>query len=413
MNRVVRHRLLLTILGGALHLGSAPAAAALALPQGAGEAADALRCWRRVDPGAVRVGEHFTMTLTCRVVETDQARAVPDPAGLEPEALDIRPFDILHGERFADVQTGSGRLFQYHYTLRLIGEDYFGADVEIPPLELNYRIERRLDDGALLPGRELTYLLPAESIRITALVPDDRSAIRGLSPGTLGDAEARGFRARLLLLAAAGLGILALGLLVVGVRRARRARRGEAGKAGEARPTPAAVVAWGVTRELTALRELSLAAGWTPDAIQRALTALRLGAALALGRPVAERTADAAGPLRAGELQIRSGLLRTNSVVVSSAVTPGLLANAAARHAAGTAPAPCADGDAERLQSALAAFSAARYARGSKPDSDVLERELDSGLAATRPLRIRTLAPVRRVRQAAAAVHDWWRSWIR
>ncbi len=410
MNPVFRHLLVLPVLWAGGHQGGVPAVAAGAQPPGAGESLEALRCWRRVDPGSVRVGEHFTMTLTCRVVETDRARAVPDLAGLEPETLDVPPFDVLRGERFADVRAGSARLLQYHYTLRLTGEDYFGADVEIPPLELNYRIERRLEDGTRLPGRELTYLLPAESIRMVSLVPEDRGHIRGLPPGTLGAAETRRFRARLALLVAAGLGIAALGLLALGVRRARRERRGEA---AAARPAPAAAVAWAVTGELTALRELSLTAGWTHDSIQRVLTALRLAAALALGRPLAERAGDAAGGPLAGELRIRGGLLRTRSVVVSSAMTPGLLATEAARGGAGTAPAACSDGDLERLRRALAAFSAARYARGGEPDSDLLASELDSGLAATRPLRIRTLTPVRRVEQAAAAVRDWWRSWTR
>ena len=409
MSPVLRQLLVLAVLWAGGQPGGAAAAGAQS--EVAGEPTDALRCWRRVAAGFVRVGEHFTMTLTCRVVETDRARAVPDLAGLEPETLDAPPFDVLRGERFADVRAGAERLFQYHYTLRLGGEDHFGADVEIPPLELNYRIERQLEDGTLLPGRELTYVLPAESIRVVSLVPEDGGAIRGLEPGTLGAAEARGFRARLALLVAAGLGIVALGLLALGVRRARRERRGAAARA--ARPAPAAAVAWAVTGELTALRELSLTAGWTPAAIQRALTALRLAAAVALGRPLAERAGGADGEPLAGELRIRTGLLRARSVVVSSAVTPGLLANAAARGGAATAAAACSDGDLERLRDALAAFSAARYARGGEPDGDLLAAELDSGLAATRPLRVRTLAAVRRVEQAAAAVRDWWRSWTR
>lgn len=409
MSPVLRQLLVLALLWAGGQPGGAAAAGAQS--EVAGEPTDALRCWRRVAAGFVRVGEHFTMTLTCRVVETDRARAVPDLAGLEPETLDAPPFDVLRGERFADVRAGAERLFQYHYTLRLGGEDHFGADVEIPPLELNYRIERQLEDGTLLPGRELTYVLPAESIRVVSLVPEDGGAIRGLEPGTLGAAEARGFRARLTLLVAAGLSIAAVGLLALGVRRARRERRGATARA--ARPAPAAAVAWAVTGELTALRELGLTAGWTPAAIQRALAALRLAAAVALGRPLAERAGGADGEPLAGELRVRTGLLRAKSVIVSSAVTPGLLANAADRGGAATAAAACSDGDLERLQGALAAFSAARYARGGEPDGDLLAAELDSGLAATRPLRVRTLAAVRRVEQAAAAVRHWWRSWTR
>ena len=40
-----------------------------------------------------------------------------------------------------DLVQGPRRFFQYRYALRLIGEDYFGLDVELPPLELRYRIE--------------------------------------------------------------------------------------------------------------------------------------------------------------------------------------------------------------------------------------------------------------------------------
>ena len=34
---------------------------------------DALRCWRNVGGDAVRVGEPFTMTVTCAVIETPAA----------------------------------------------------------------------------------------------------------------------------------------------------------------------------------------------------------------------------------------------------------------------------------------------------------------------------------------------------
>ena len=164
------------------------------------EQVEALRCWRRVEQNAVRVGEHFTMTLTCSVVETNRGRTVLDMVGLEPETIDIPPFEVLGGQRFADVQDGPRRFFQYQYTLRLIGEDYFGQDVQIPALALNYRIERSVDGGAALPGRELTYILPSESIRVLSLVPDEMPDIRGLPSETLGEADARLFRASMAML---------------------------------------------------------------------------------------------------------------------------------------------------------------------------------------------------------------------
>ena len=407
----MRQRVARLLMLAGLAVGGSAAGASAVQPDRDGAPAEALRCWRRVDRNAVRVGERFTMTLTCRVVETDAARAVPDLAGLEPETLDAPPFEVLDGERFVRARAGAGRLIQYHYTLRLIGEDHFGRDVEIPPLALNYRIERRTDDGELLPGRELTYVLPGESVRVLSLVPDAHGDIREPSPGTLGAAEARRFRADLALLAAAGLGSAALGLLAVGVGRARRARRGAGER--EARPVAAWPVAQAVVGELTALRRHSPTAGWTRDALQRALAALRLAAALALQRPVAERADDAARAPRAGELRVRSGLLRARTVVVSSALTPAALADAAGRRTTEAAAGPLPQGDLERLRRSLAAFSAARYGLAGAPETDLLDRELDHALAAIRPLGIRTLAPVRRMRRAAAAVERWRRAWTR
>ena len=162
-----------------------------------GESVDALRCWRRADRGAVRIGERFAMTLTCRAVDAGRGRAVPDTIGLEPETIDAQPFEVLGGERFTDVRDETGRTFQYRYALRLTGEDYFGRDVDLPPIAIGYRIERRADDGAVLAGRELTYVLPAEPIRVLSLVPDAADDIRGLPAGTLGEAEDRLLRANL------------------------------------------------------------------------------------------------------------------------------------------------------------------------------------------------------------------------
>ena len=73
-----------------------------------------------------------------------------------------------------------------------------------------------LDASAVRPGREMTYVLPAESIRILSLVPAQIEDIRDVGVETFGAAEARTFFANAAMLAAGVLGILALGLLVVG-----------------------------------------------------------------------------------------------------------------------------------------------------------------------------------------------------
>ncbi len=117
----------------------------------ASTAVDALQCWRRIGRSAVRVGERFTMTVTCSAVETNRARTITDPVALEPASIDVTPFEVLDGERFEEVRTGPFRFFQYRYTVRLMTETSFGEDVELPALELTYRIERRLvNDPALV-----------------------------------------------------------------------------------------------------------------------------------------------------------------------------------------------------------------------------------------------------------------------
>ncbi len=300
------------------------AAAAWAAPAAAQPAADpapgtdtvaleALRCWRRVAAHAVHVGERFDMLLTCAVVETGTARAVPDLARLEPATLGVSPFEVLDGERYDDVVRGPRRFFQYRYALRIIGADYFGLDVELPPLELRYRIERSLDGGAAAEGRELAYVLPPESIRVLSLVPAAAADIRELPGETFGDVEARLFRANLTGIAAAAIGVAAAGALLLGAARARREWRGAA--AARADRVPAWRIARAALGELRAVRAAAEAEGWTGDLVARALAALRIAAALAVGRPVAQSAAGAG----AGAASKRSAVRGRQGVAQSAA----------------------------------------------------------------------------------------------
>ena len=394
MRRFARNvpALLVLLAASVWHDGPAHGAAQQGDP--ALEQVTALRCWRRVDRGAVRIGEQFGMTISCRVVETARGRAVPDTVGLEPESIDLLPFEVLAGERFADVAGATHRFFQYHYVLRLVGEDYFGRDVAIPPLELTYRIERSTEAGAVLPGREFTYVLPGEAIRVLSLVPRTAADIRGLPLETLGDAAARLARADLLLLAAAGLGLVAVGALAFGVRRARQVRR--TASAPEARPVAAVSIAQAVLHELAAIRQANAAADWSRDGIERGLAALRLAAAIALDHPVAERAAGADAEPRAGELRVRIAPLSARRVMVSSAVTPAQLAGAEPGE------------DRDRLGQALTLFSAARYARPGEPLPGTLTLALEEGIEVTRQLRFRALPPIRWATRVSASLRAWW-----
>src|SRR4029453_12772750 len=59
--------------------------------------ADPIRCWWRTSAGAVRVGESFTVVLTCAVVENDTTIVVPDQSRLEPTPMQLPPFQATRG----------------------------------------------------------------------------------------------------------------------------------------------------------------------------------------------------------------------------------------------------------------------------------------------------------------------------
>ena len=370
-------------------------------------AVDAFRCWRRLGQQAIRVGERFTMTVTCSAVETDQARAIPDRVALEPASIDVAPFEVLDGERSEDSRTGPYRFFQYHYTLRLITETSFGEDVELPALAITYRVERRIGNDPALAGRELTYLLPPEPIRMISFVPDAVVDIRDLPPATFREAQDRIFRANALSLGAALVGLLAVGVLLVGVTRAARARQGGAPTVD--RPISPSVVVRRALGELRNVQDATAEHGWTDDTLARALSALRVGGSVAHTGHVAHAVVAPDTPVRAGQLRVRQGLVRRRTVVVSSGLTAAGLTSRT-----GAAQAPVV-GDAQLVadvRGAIAVFTRARYGRHDDPtasrsnDAELISA-LDTGLTALTRLRWLTTAPMRAISQARATLAEW------
>jgi hypothetical protein len=387
----------------------ASSATAWAQPADDTAAVDAFRCWRRLDQHAIRVGERFGMTVTCSAVETDQARAVPDPVALEPASIDVAPFEVLDGERFDDAQTGPYRFFQYRYTLRLITETSFGEDVELPALDLTYRVERRIGSDPALAGREFTYVLSPEPIRVMSLVPGAVVDIRDLPPATFGDAQDRVFRANALTLAATLLGVMAVGVLLIGVARAARARRGDIPAVDKPiSPFRAASLA---LAELAAVQRDTEERGWTDDGRARALAALRVAGSVARTGTVPHTVISADAPARAGQLRMRRGGLRRQTVVVSSGVTGATLVDAAA---GSSVP---AIGDTQLMSNvaqAISVFTQARYGRSddAAPNEDAhgeadLTRAMDTGLSALKRLRWLSAAPVRVITQLNALLAEW------
>src|SRR5580765_7182710 len=61
--------------------------------------ADPIRCWWRTSANAVRVGESFSLTLTCAIVENETTTVVPDQSRLDPSAMQLPPFEVIGGQR--------------------------------------------------------------------------------------------------------------------------------------------------------------------------------------------------------------------------------------------------------------------------------------------------------------------------
>src|SRR5438128_444410 len=99
---------------------------------GRGAGAEPMRCWWRTSAAAVRVGEVFSVVLTCSVIQTEALTVVPSQAELEPSAMQLTPFEVLGGSHGADLQAADRRFFQYEYRVRLIGDEAFGKDIKLP-----------------------------------------------------------------------------------------------------------------------------------------------------------------------------------------------------------------------------------------------------------------------------------------
>src|SRR5688572_4611616 len=56
---------------------------------------DPIRCWWKTDKTAVHVGEHFTLLLTCGVIDTARLRVEADPSKFDAGALALVPFEVL------------------------------------------------------------------------------------------------------------------------------------------------------------------------------------------------------------------------------------------------------------------------------------------------------------------------------
>lgn len=353
---------------------------------------DPVTCWWRTEVTAVRVGQPFSVVLTCSVLETDAVRAVVDRSRLGSAAVQFPPYEVLSGSEGPDHVTAGRRFMQYEYMLRLVGEDTFGVDVPIAGMDVSYRIESRVQQDAAMQGREQSYELPPIPMRVASLVPDTARDIRESSVPTFAAIAARQFRARMFRVVA--LVLFAVAGLTVAVALVRWMRQNRSETSHAARPLlPNRAVLAGVRGELRAIQQETRGAGWSADLVTRALAAARIVASYLSNRAVVQHAADR--PIVGGELLITGGWLPRRRITVSGTATAP---------SDGTANADLVTSD---LDSALRQLTAARYGRSPEFDASVLGDALDSVVRAGD----RVAARYTRLAEAAGSLRQSLRGW--
>jgi hypothetical protein len=343
---------------------------------------DPIRCWWRTTTGAVRIGETFTLVLTCAVLQNEAVQVVPDESRLVPAVMQMAPFEVVKGTHPGDLFEGDRRFFQYEYLLRLINPDEISKDVRIPDLLIHYRVNSKMAENAAVQGRDQTYVLPPMSVRLLSMVPADAGDIRDTANETFDISDTLTFRARVLeivsITAAVLGGLIVLLSLVRVILRARRTKRAET---RDIVSTPA--VLRQVTRELSGLQRETEAGGWNETLVDRAMSATRLAAAVAVGRPIG-RVEQADAEVGGGRLVLPTRGRRKRAAI-SGSVTADNIAKTLQKM-----PINGANGNRgvlEELQTSLAAFTAAQYARIGNFDRSALDEALRRATEAASDLR--------------------------
>ena len=221
-------------------------------------------------------------------------------------------------------------------------------------------------------------MLPAQSVRVMSLVPNDAADIRDTASGeTFGDLDERAFRANLLTIIGSVLFVLAgLFALLALVRFARRFKKTTT---TSERLIGDAAILRGVGRELAAVRRERESSGWTSDLAGRALAALRVAATYALGRKTGLLPAESVftNGVPAGEpgaSVLRTGWPRGKRIAVSGGVTSQTVTRELAL--AATASNPRRARLLESLEQALTSLTAAQYGRDEHLDEAALDQSL-------------------------------------
>ncbi len=383
----------------------APGGGTAAAPAAGGES-DPIVCWWKTDRLAVRIGQPFTLSVTCGVVDTPQLRVLADVDRLDASAVELSPFEVVGGTRHNDVDAPPRRFFQYSYTLRLLGDEFFGKDVDIPSLAITYNTESSGSAG--VRGRDQLYLLPPLSMRVLSLVPITATGIEDGLPDTFGDIDRTAFRSTAEI-AAAGV-LFAFAAVLAGVGVVRAVRPHAARTISEPRVLSPPDVLRGCLEEAARVKSESERSGWTTDLIDRSLAVSRIAGSVALGRPIAQRAVDRSVAAREGQLTVRKRGLTATRMMISGSATA---ATAAAVVTADEGPKTDARVRIalDELSESLRVLASARYGRGGDLDAPALDAALDTTTRALGRLYEMTQWRARaadRLSRVSARLQDIW-----
>lgn len=377
-------------------------------------AVDALSCWWKSDKSSIRIGEEFTVTLTCRSAETGRERTVVNESLLDPSVLALPPYQVKGGTRYKDIirvlpgpdGPVTFRSVQYTYTVKLIGEGFFGKDVPLPPLEIRYHIDLVTNKDVVTPSKERTYILSPLPMRIQSLVPKAANAIRDAGNETFGDIEHRRRSAVVAFISAGIFLLLPLLVLLPILVRAVRGKRESVFNGTVFRDKD---LSRRLAGELDHVEKHCRTASWDEASIGTVLSVFRVVGALAIARRVAQMPMTLETRGREGQLELRKGFWPRMKVLVSASLTPEEMADELA--GANWQGAAAAERKAllDETQRAFTVFNSARYASpGDAADREALDGALKTGLRLLRVLRHDHFLFVR-VMRAAREHYAWWR----
>ncbi len=361
-----------------------------------------IACWWKTDRNAVNIGERFTVTLTCSVVETAAVKVVPDLNQLEPTTVALQPFEVVKGVRHEDIRTPPLRYIQYEYTTRLIGDVFFGKDVDIPAVKITYHVQSSHRRRVAGPRSDVCAAGPGDARELARAEEGgghprhhDRYVRRHRSapPAVLG--RARGIRGRVRLRGRAA------GLALVRVIGRYRVRTPSAERA-----LPLRAVLRGCARSAAAIGQEVARDGWTGE-----LAGPRAGGVShrerRRPRPSRRPGSRARRTSRRATVSWRCAraCFRPKRALISTSTTSGTIARTL-EDANGRRPSPRAELLLNDLQESLNTFRAARYGRNGQLDTAALDAAFEQGVSALKKLRVANLWPVRTAGAVARTAAD-------